>query len=83
MNKRKCNGTTAQTPFVSVADACRITGLSAYYLRNGCNAGTIPHVRSGRAIYIKLPALLIQLGVPEPITEPITGSKNQQTAHTR
>ena len=55
-------------PFQRIPDAVRSTGLSAYYLRNGCKDGTVPHIRSGRTIYINVPALLRQLGVE--------GSKN-------
>jgi len=75
MNKRNHSKKSTETPFMSVDDACRVTGLSRYYLRNGCRAGTIPHIKSGRAIYINVPALLKTLGVPEPITEPITATK--------
>ena len=35
------------TPFQKIPEACKTTGLSKYFLRNGCKDGTIPHVRSG------------------------------------
>lgn len=41
--------------------ACRITGLSQYHLRNGCRAGTIPHILCGQAYYIHMPSLLAML----------------------
>ena len=53
------------TPFMKIPDACRVTGLSQYYLRNGCKAGTIPHVMSGRVYFINVPKLLEQLGVED------------------
>ena len=50
------------TPFQKIPEACKTTGLSQYYLRKGCRAGTIPHVKSGDIYYINVPALLRQLG---------------------
>lgn len=61
------------TPFQKIPEACKTTGLSKYFLRNGCKDGTIPHVRSGQTYYIDVPALLKQLGVP-PQTEADTAS---------
>lgn len=67
MNKSKTGKKNAipDTPFMSVKDACRVTGLSQWYLRNGCKDGSVPHVRSGRCLYINVPALLQVLGVPQ------------------
>ena len=48
-----------------IKEACKTTGLSQYYLRNGCKVGTIPHVKSGTVYYINVPALLRQLGAEE------------------
>ena len=53
------------TPFMNVRDAARATGLSEYYLRKELDKGTIPHIKSGRCIMINVPALLVQLGVPQ------------------
>lgn len=39
-----------QTPFQTIEQACKTTGLSMYYLRRGCWAGTVPHVKSGRVV---------------------------------
>ena len=47
-------------PFQKIEDAVRSTGLSGYFLRRGCRDGSIPCVRSGRTIYINVPALLQQ-----------------------
>lgn len=47
-----------QTPFQTIEQACKTTGLSMYYLRRGCWAGTVPHVKSGRVYYIPEPAQL-------------------------
>lgn len=63
-----------QTPFQTIEQACKTTGLSMYYLRRGCWAGTVPHVKSGRVYYINVPALLRSLGAtteePEPAQLP-------------
>lgn len=45
-------------PFQKIAEACKTTGLSQYYLRQGCKDGTIPLVKSGGVYYINIPALL-------------------------
>lgn len=49
------------TPFQKIADAATTTGLSQYFLRQGCKDGTVPHVRSGRVYLVNVPALLRQL----------------------
>ncbi len=49
-------------PFQKIAEACKTTGLSQYYLRQGCKDGTIPHVKSGGVYYINVPALMKALG---------------------
>lgn len=51
-----------EKPFLKIADACKATGLSKFYLRKGCKEGTIPHIKSGDTYYINIPALLKQLG---------------------
>lgn len=48
-------------PFQSVKDTCKTTGLSQFYLRNGCKDGTIPYIRSGSKILINVPKLLDML----------------------
>lgn len=52
-------------PFQKIADASRITGLSQYFLRNGCKSGAVPHIKSGTTYFINVPALLKKLGVDE------------------
>ena len=49
-------------PFQKIADAATVTGLSQYYLRQGCKAGTIPHIKSGSVYFVNIPALLRKLG---------------------
>ena len=49
-------------PFQKIPEASRTTGLSQYYLRNGCKDGTIPHVKSGTVYLVNVPALLKMLG---------------------
>lgn len=48
-------------PFQKIAEACRTTGLSQYFLRRGCKDGTIPHIKSGSTYYINVPELLGRL----------------------
>lgn len=45
-------------PFQSIAGASRVTGLSQGYIRAGCKAGAIPHVRVGSEYRINVPLLL-------------------------
>jgi hypothetical protein len=52
------------TPFQTINEAVKTTGLSAYYLRNGCKDGTVPHVMSGNKYLVNVPLLLKKLGVP-------------------
>ncbi len=46
------------TPFQKITEACKTTGLSQYFLRQGCKDGTIPHIKSGGVYYINVPALM-------------------------
>ena len=48
-------------PFQKINAACKTTGLSAYFLRQGCKAGTIPHLKSGSTYFINIPSLLRSL----------------------
>ena len=52
-------------PFQKIAEACRTTGLSQYFLRQGCKKGTIPHIKSGGVYYINVPALMETLGTKQ------------------
>ena len=52
---------TPDAPFQRIPDACRITGLSMYYLRRGCIDGTVPHIKSGTTYLINIPKLLQKL----------------------
>ena len=47
--------------YASIKETCEITGLSQHYLRDGCKAGTLPHIKSGNKYFICVPALLEQL----------------------
>ncbi len=62
---RKHTPSVPSTPFMNVRDAARATGLSEYYLRKELDKGTVPHSKSGRCNMINVPALLVQLGVPQ------------------
>lgn len=50
-------------PFQKITEACKTTGLSQYFLRQGCKNGTIPHIKSGGVYYINIPALEKTLGL--------------------
>lgn len=56
------NKKNLDAPFQKIKDACKVTGLSQYYLRSGCKDGTIPHIKSGTVYLINIPALLKKLG---------------------
>ena len=49
-------------PFQKITEACKPTGLSRYFLRQGCKNGTVPHIKSGGVYYINVPALVEELG---------------------
>lgn len=49
------------TPFQKIPEAARTTGLSQYFLRNGCKDGTVPHIKSGTVYLVNIPALLRKL----------------------
>lgn len=48
-------------PYQKIPEACRTTGLSQYFLRQGCKSGSVPHIKSGSTYYINVPALLEKL----------------------
>lgn len=50
-------------PFQKIAEACKTTGLSQYYLRQGCKKGMVPHIKSGGVYYINVPELMEKLNV--------------------
>ena len=54
-----------KAPFQKIPQASKTTGLSQYFLRNGCKDGTIPHIRSGAVYLINVPALLKKLGADQ------------------
>lgn len=56
-------------PFQKITEACKTTGLSQYFLRQGCKDGTIPHIKSGGVYYINVQALVEQLGKKDSPTE--------------
>lgn len=53
------------TPFMKIKDAAKVTGLSMYYLRNGCKDGSVPHVKSGTVYLVNMPRLLEKLDALE------------------
>lgn len=52
-------------PFMKIKEASQVTGLSMYYLRNGCKDGTVPCIKSGTVYFINVPRLLEKLDVTE------------------
>lgn len=52
-------------PFMKIKDASRATGLSMYYLRNGCKDGIVPCIKSGTVYFINVPRLLEKLNATE------------------
>lgn len=53
------------TPFMKIKEASQVTGLSMYYLRNGCKDGTVPCIKSGTVYFINVPKLLEKLDAAE------------------
>lgn len=53
--------TKANAPFMKIGAASMATGLSQYFLRQGCKNGTVPHIKSGSTYLINIPKLLRQL----------------------
>lgn len=43
--------------FLSIKDAATVTGLSQFYLRNGCRDGSVPCIMSGRKFLVDVQAL--------------------------
>ena len=48
-------------PFQPLNAAALMTGLSRWYLMEGCKAGTVPYIRVGTDYRINMPLLLEQL----------------------
>lgn len=53
--------TQASTPYVTINEAARATGVSSIYIRNGCRDGSIAHIKSGRKYLVNMPRLLEKL----------------------
>ena len=50
---------------MKIKEASQVTGLSMYYLRNGCKDGTVPYIKSGTVYFINVPRLLEKLDAAE------------------
>lgn len=63
MQKRSLNreNSSPNTPFMKIKDAAQATGLSMYYLRNGCKDGSVPCIKSGTVYFVNVPRLLEKL----------------------
>lgn len=55
------NRDNIQQPWQKIAQASKTTGLSQYFLRNGCKDGSVPHICSGNTYMINVPLLLENL----------------------
>ena len=53
--------TKTSTPFMKIGAASMATGLSQYFLRQGCKNGTVPHIKSGTVYLVNVAKLLRQL----------------------
>lgn len=48
-------------PFQTLPNACRLTGLSTSFLRQGCRDGRVPHIKAGSTFLVNVPLLLQRL----------------------
>lgn len=64
-------------PYQTVPAASKITGLSEYRLRRGCEDGTIPHIQSGGIFYVDIPALWDQMDEGQDVSEDQFNAKEQ------
>lgn len=62
MKNIKCKLSKRDTPFLKIAEASKVTGLSQYFLRSGCRDGSVPHIRVGPKYMINVPAFFRKLG---------------------
>lgn len=53
------------TPFMKIREASMATGLSQFYLRQGCKDNSIPHIKSGTVYLVNVAKLLRQLDAEE------------------
>lgn len=58
----KLSAQNDSAPFQRIPAACRITGLSEWFLRKGCHDGTVPHIKVGNTYLVNIPALLRKHG---------------------
>lgn len=56
---------SSNPPFQKIPVASKTTGLSQYFLRQGCKDGSIPHIKSGTVYLVNVPALLKKLGADQ------------------
>lgn len=54
-------GLFMEKQFLKIRDAATATGLSQYFLRNGCKDGSVPHIKSGKVYLVNVPALVRKL----------------------
>ena len=65
MNSKPYVPPHSSPPFQTLTEACRTTGLSTYFLRKGCKAGTVPHIMCGAKYLVDVPSLLTLLRTQE------------------
>ena len=58
MGKRVEAKLVSVTPFVTIREAVRLTGLSERYVRRLHHEGKLPHVMSGNRVLVNVPKLM-------------------------
>lgn len=58
------------TPFQTIREAVRLTGLSERYMRQLHHEGKLPHVMSGNRVMVNVPKLMEMMDRLCSITEP-------------
>ena len=58
MNNKAIAKPVATTPFQTIREAVRTTGLSEKFLRKMHREGHLPHVKSGNRVLVNIPRLL-------------------------
>ena len=60
----------SMTPFQTIREAVRLTGLSERYMRKLHHDGKLPHVMSGNRVLVNVPKLMEMMDRLCSITEP-------------
>ncbi len=44
----------AEKRYLRINEAAQVSGLSTYFIRNAVKAGQLPHIKSGRVVYLDM-----------------------------